>query len=913
MSSNNDYPNTRSLGRRMSFSPSTSHLPISFGLSPSTSSSNPDSAKKDRRALLEEWRKQARSKNGNGSPALLEMESDCNLHSPMGLSLSQGSNGSKRARGDEENVQPQQRHIPPHLPRPPSSSSSEGLSAVERYRLRKQLEQKQSGLTSLPIPPLLNNSNTASDTEDDIGLLTSRLSTTTSSLNRRLTISSASKKARRQSINVLPMRSQSPFRSIQTPSPSRFEQSIRDTILEEEEVSKVNINTDTEPIDSIEGAGLRSRILEMQQRIAQLEREKMALSISKAPLEARFRQKEDAWLKEQRRLHDEIEAFKLSAKEADEQYRSLEHKFNEVDALRKQLSLEIRKQCSSNDSSRSADVSSTWSRQLQNDRDVQELRQKLRLAEEEIKSLKLEKVSLESEVHATQLELGTLVKDYNDLEEEFRELEASKSQASDAQIQLEVLTREHIATAAQLNAVCSDFAAIKSSSEAALNEVQHKWKEETSQLKFEIAVLKTRGAANDDESSLLNSSVEDEAVLRARIEERDARIADLEAQLIKGEQLRRSMHNRIQELRGNIRVFVRTRPFLPADGASSESSIAVARDGQTISIKDKSSKSQDFSFDKVFSPSSGQDTIFEEVSEFVQSALDGYHVCLFSYGQTGSGKTHTMQGSGNGRMRGIIPRAVEQILMQVKELQGQKWAFNLSASFLEIYNEDLRDLLASITVTDGMAKRPMSANNNNSSKLAIKHDINGKSYVEGLTKMKIETNASDEGLHQLESLMAVAARARTVASTNMNAQSSRSHSVFMLHLRGHNADSDTVVEGALNLCDLAGSERLDRSGAASDAKTLRETQAINKSLSSLGDVFNALANKSKHIPYRNSKLTYLLQDCLSGDGKALMFVNLSPTMESSNESLCSLRFAQRVNQIELGKPTKNVQYGGRPL
>jgi kinesin family protein C1 len=130
----------------------------------------------------------------------------------------------------------------------------------------------------------------------------------------------------------------------------------------------------------------------------------------------------------------------------------------------------------------------------------------------------------------------------------------------------------------------------------------------------------------------------------------------------------------------------------------------------------------------------------------------------------------------------------------------------------------------------------------------------------------------------------------------------------MLHLNGYNEESGAQVSGALNLCDLAGSERLDRSGVGNDAQRLRETQAINKSLSCLGDVFTALAQGSGHVPYRNSKLTYLLQDCLSGDGKALMFVNLSPTAASSNESLCSLRFAQRVNQVELGKATKHIQY-----
>tara|TARA_B110001452_G_C14895935_1_gene313151 strand:- start:77 stop:490 length:414 start_codon:yes stop_codon:yes gene_type:complete len=130
----------------------------------------------------------------------------------------------------------------------------------------------------------------------------------------------------------------------------------------------------------------------------------------------------------------------------------------------------------------------------------------------------------------------------------------------------------------------------------------------------------------------------------------------------------------------------------------------------------------------------------------------------------------------------------------------------------------------------------------------------------------------------------------------------------MLHLNGYNEDSGAIVNGTMNLCDLAGSERLDRSGAGTDAQRLKETQSINKSLSCLGDVFNALATGASHVPYRNSKLTYLLQDCLSGDGKALMFVNLSPTTASCGESVCSLRFAQRVNQVELGKATKHIQY-----
>ena len=657
-------------------------------------------------------------------------------------------------------------------------------------------------------------------------------------------------------------------------------------------------DAEEEEVNTIEGAGLRSRIQEMQQRVDQLEKEKMVLSMSKAPLEARFRQKEDAWKKEQARLHLEIDSLMQGSQAADERYRDLIVKCEALQEEVTTLRFAARKAASTLNSNQGD--STVWSRQLQNDRDVTDLKEKLRNAEEEIRHLRLEKVSVEKEVNATKMELDSLIRSYDELQAEYDEVAASKSDDKEAEIKLEVLTMEHIATAAQLNAVCADLAATKARTDAAMEEKEKEHRQEIANLQFDMSVLKTRASkVVDDDQQSSKTDEEDDAVLRARIEARDRRIQELEAALLEGEQIRRQMHNRIQELRGNIRVFVRTRPFLPGDGAERESSIEVCPDGESMSIVDhRGGGDHSFKFDKVFPPSAGQDLVFNEIADFVQSALDGYHVCLFSYGQTGSGKTHTMQGSGKGVMRGIIPRAVEQILSQVRLMQNQKWEFSLSASFLEIYNEDLKDLLVGIR-NDGKAP---------SDKLAIKRTREGKSYVEGLTEVPIDGQDAEIGMGQLANLMESASRSRSVACTKMNAQSSRSHSVFMLHLRGYNEDSGAVVQGALNLCDLAGSERLDRSGAGADAKRLKETQAINKSLSCLGDVFNALATGASHVPYRNSKLTYLLQDCLSGDGKALMFVNLSPTFASSNESLCSLRFAQRVNSVELGKPTKNIQF-----
>jgi kinesin family member C1 len=651
-----------------------------------------------------------------------------------------------------------------------------------------------------------------------------------------------------------------------------------------------------------ETISLRSRMTLMQQRVDQLEKEKIHLSMSKAPLENRFREKEEAWQKEQSRLYQEIDALASASKEQDERYRDLEVKYEAKNEECKHLRFAVRKASSSVHSTQSAD-NSTWSRQLQNDRDMAELQEKLRHAEEEIDSIRLAKASVESELHGTKIELEALMRNFEELQREYEEIATSTSENREAEIKLEILTTTHIATSAQLNAVREDLAATKARADAVLEAKDQEHRASVEKLKFDMSVLKTRaGKVVDNDSSMVETEVEDEAVLRARIEERDRKIAELEAQVHKGEQARRQMHNRIQELRGNIRVFVRTRPFLPGDEQTSGSCIKVSPDGESLSILDaRNGNPHDFSFDKVFPPSAGQDQVFSEVSDFVQSALDGYNVCLFSYGQTGSGKTHTMQGSGNGAMRGIIPRTVEQILDQARASRAQKWDFKMSASFLEIYNEDLKDLLASM-------KQNTSTRQTRSDKLAIKRNKEGKGYVEGLTEITIETEDADVGMRQLDALMAVAARARSVASTKMNAQSSRSHSVFMLHLRGYNDDNGASIEGTLNLCDLAGSERLDRSGAATDAKRLRETQAINKSLSCLGDVFTALSQRSSHVPYRNSKLTYLLQDCLSGDGKAMMFVNLSPTTASSGESVCSLRFATRVNSVELGKAKKHIEY-----
>ncbi|KNA15246.1 hypothetical protein SOVF_099940 isoform A [Spinacia oleracea] len=374
------------------------------------------------------------------------------------------------------------------------------------------------------------------------------------------------------------------------------------------------------------------------------------------------------------------------------------------------------------------------------------------------------------------------------------------------------------------------------------------------------------------------------------------RLEDAEVKLVEGEKLRKKLHNTILELKGNIRVFCRVRPSLPDEVSSTDAKVvgfptATEAMGRGIDLLQNGQK-HSFMYDKVFVPDASQEDVFVEISQLVQSALDGYKVCIFAYGQTGSGKTFTMMGSpGNSEKKGLIPRSLEQIFETRQSLKSQGWKYDLQVSMLEIYNETIRDLLST--------HKSSSIDNGTSAKqYNIKHDANGNTHVSDLTL--VDVRSSKEVAYLLEK----AAQSRSVGKTLMNEQSSRSHFVFTLRISGVNESTEQQVQGVLNLIDLAGSERLSKSGSTGDR--LKETQAINKSLSSLSDVIFALSKREDHVPFRNSKLTYLLQPCLGGDSKTLMFVNISPESSSLGESLCSLRFAARVNACEIGIPRRQT-------
>ncbi|KAI3698075.1 hypothetical protein L6452_31187 [Arctium lappa] len=394
------------------------------------------------------------------------------------------------------------------------------------------------------------------------------------------------------------------------------------------------------------------------------------------------------------------------------------------------------------------------------------------------------------------------------------------------------------------------------------------------------------------------------------VSELQERLKDAERQLLEGERLRKKLHNTILELKGNIRVFCRVRPLLPEDGPGAEVTVSYPTSmesaGRGIDLIHNGQK-HPFTFDKVFAHNTSQQEVFMEISQLVQSALDGYKVCIFAYGQTGSGKTYTMMGRPEApQQKGLIPRSLEQVFETSQSLSVQGWKYKMQASMLEIYNETIRDLLSVRSSSVDLARLEIGGAGK---QYAIRHDADGNTYVSDLTIVDVCS------IKEVSILLQQAAQSRSVGKTDMNEHSSRSHFVFTLRISGVNESTEQQVQGVLNLIDLAGTERPSRSGATgerlketqgSDIRDAYNAQAINKSLSSLSDVIFALAKKEDHVPFRNSKLTYLLQPCLGGDSKTLMFVNVSPDPSSVNESLCSLRFAARVNSCEIGIPRRQT-------
>ncbi|OPJ71420.1 hypothetical protein AV530_004888 [Patagioenas fasciata monilis] len=291
-----------------------------------------------------------------------------------------------------------------------------------------------------------------------------------------------------------------------------------------------------------------------------------------------------------------------------------------------------------------------------------------------------------------------------------------------------------------------------------------------------------------------------------------------------------------------------------------------------------------FTFDAVYDASSKQADLYDEtVRPLIDSVLQGFNGTIFAYGQTGTGKTYTMQGAwAEPEKRGIIPSSFEHIFTHISRSQNQQYL--VRASYLEIYQEEIRDLLAK----------------DQSKKLELKENPETGVYIKDLSSFVTKN------VKEIEHVMNLGSQTRSVGSTNMNEHSSRSHAIFLITIECSETGPDGeehIRVGKLNLVDLAGSERQSKMGAHGERP--KEASKINLSLSALGNVISALVDgKSTHIPYRDSKLTRLLQDSLGGNAKTIMVATLGPASHSYEESLSTLRFANRAKNIK-NKPRVN--------
>ncbi|NXN44931.1 KIF1B protein, partial [Rhinoptilus africanus] len=350
----------------------------------------------------------------------------------------------------------------------------------------------------------------------------------------------------------------------------------------------------------------------------------------------------------------------------------------------------------------------------------------------------------------------------------------------------------------------------------------------------------------------------------------------------------------------SVKVAVRVRPFNSRE-MSRESKCIIQMSGSTTTIlnpKQPKETPKSFSFDYSYwshtTPAdinyASQKQVYRDIGEeMLQHAFEGYNVCIFAYGQTGAGKSYTMMGKQEKDQQGIIPQLCEDLFSRINETTNDNMSYSVEVSYMEIYCERVRDLL----------------NPKNKGNLRVReHPLMGP-YVEDLSKLAV-TSYND-----IQDLMDSGNKARTVAATNMNETSSRSHAVFNIIFtqKRHDAETDITTEkvSKISLVDLAGSERADSTGAK--GTRLKEGANINKSLTTLGKVISALAemdsgpNKNKKkkktdfIPYRDSVLTWLLRENLGGNSRTAMVAALSPADINYDETLSTLRYADRAKQI----------------
>ncbi|XP_059050218.1 kinesin-like protein Klp68D [Achroia grisella] len=298
----------------------------------------------------------------------------------------------------------------------------------------------------------------------------------------------------------------------------------------------------------------------------------------------------------------------------------------------------------------------------------------------------------------------------------------------------------------------------------------------------------------------------------------------------------------------------------------------------TVQVYNPKGEDKMFTYDAAYDAAADTQTLYDEMLRpLVASVLDGFNGCVFAYGQTGTGKTHTMEGTAEDE--GVIPRAFRHIWSHIENNASPDVTHLVACSYVELYLEDVRDLLSK-----------------DNKKLTIRgQELNGF-YIPEMTSVVCKSAA------EMVRVMKAGNKNRAAGRTDMNEHSSRSHAVFLVTVETAHRKTNRIRVGKLNLVDLAGSERQRKTGASADR--LREASRINQALSSLGNVISALAENSPHVPYRDSKLTRILQDSLGGNSKTIMIANIGPASYNYDETITTLRYAHRAKAIK-NKPVRN--------
>ena len=485
---------------------------------------------------------------------------------------------------------------------------------------------------------------------------------------------------------------------------------------------------------------------------------------------------------------------------------------------------------------------------------------------------------------------------------------------------------------------------------ARVAELESKMKKQNEDLQAMQSKLEAaHGAGKSAEDNLKAQIAEREAQIekerleverwRKEHEAESKKRASMNEALRKEQHLRKKYYNEMEDMKGKIRVYCRVRPMLKSEKERNCSTCVEIPDDETVNVEVKErNTTKTFSFDKIYNSAATQNDIFSDTKKLVQSAIDGYNVCIFAYGQTGTGKTYTITGDRNDPDHmGIMPRAFTEIF-DIAKRDSEKMSVKVRMYMLELYCDTLLDLLTEHDSEDGGNPPPKIVIRKNEYGTVMPQGVMMKDASNAADLFKVRSIAAFFGLHDLkkftlpriltrclssshavflslifffldslvlsclrstyniQQILDQAMAQRHVAATKMNSESSRSHLIVSILLDVEDRNTGGVLTGKLTLVDLAGSERVKKSGAK--AQAMKEAQSINKSLSSLGNVVNAITQEHKHVPYRSNLLTQLMSDSLGGNAKVQMFVNLSPADYNAQESEMSLMYATRIKSVK---------------